>query len=131
MTKDKILNTTANAGEILVIIAAAIWLTGWEGTKYVFALGTILFATGRFLESHPDSQTITLKRLYVQRNIGVVMLILAAVLMFTFQYINGYEIQDYVVRATPTAWLLPFMIFVVLELYTAFRIPSEIKKNKQ
>jgi hypothetical protein len=29
-----------------------------------------------------------------------------------------------------TAWLIPFVVFVVIELYTAFRIPARIKKEK-
>ena len=98
--------------------------------NYVFAVGTLLFAIGRLLEKHPQS-TITLRRLYTQRIIGVVVLVLAALLMFFYERINGFEISDYKVHATASAWLLPFFIFVVIELYTAFRIPSELKKENK
>ena len=128
MNKQNVLGYIANIGEVLVLIGAAFWITGWEFINYVFALGTLLFTVGRLFEKHPES-TITLRRLYIQRTIGVVVLILAALLMFFYDRINGFEISDYEVHATASAWLLPFFIFVVIELYTAFRIPSELKKQ--
>ena len=128
--KDKVLGYIANLGEVLVLIGAAFWITGWEFMNYVFAVGTLLFTIGRLFEKHPDS-TITLRRLYVQRTIGVVVLVLSALLMFFYDRINGIEISDYKVHATASAWLLPFFIFVVIELYTAFRIPSELKKTSK
>ena len=128
MNKQNVLGYIANIGEVLVLIGAAFWITGWEFINYVFALGTLLFTVGRLFEKHPES-TITLRRLYTQRTIGVVVLILAALLMFFYDRINGFEISDYEVHATASAWLLPFFIFVVIELYTAFRIPSELKKQ--
>jgi hypothetical protein len=130
MSKDNVLGYIANIGEVLVLIGAALWITGCEFLNYVFAVGTLLFAIGRFFEKHPQS-TLTLRRLYLQRTIGVVILIVAALLMFFYEYINGIEISDYKVHATASAWLLPFFIFVVIELYTAFRIPSELKKENK
>jgi hypothetical protein len=130
MSKDNVLGYIANIGEVLVLIGAALWITGCEFLNYVFAVGTLLFAIGRFFEKHPQS-TLTLRRLYLQRTIGVVILIVAALLMFFYEYINGFEISDYKVHATASAWLLPFFIFVVIELYTAFRIPSELKKENK
>ena len=128
MNKQNVLGYIANIGEVLVLIGAAFWITGWEFINYVFAVGTLLFTVGRLFEKHPES-TITLRRLYTQRTIGVVVLILAALLMFFYDRINGFEISDYEVHATASAWLLPFFIFLVIELYTAFRIPSELKKQ--
>ena len=130
MSKDNVLGYIANIGEVLVLIGAALWITGCEFLNYVFAVGTLLFAIGRFFEKHPQS-TLTLRRLYLQRTIGVVVLIVAALLMFFYEYINGLEISDYKVHATASAWLLPFFICVVIELYTAFRIPSELKKENK
>ena len=130
MSKDNVLGYIANIGEVLVLIGAALWITGCEFLNYVFAVCTLLFAIGRLIEKHPQS-TLTLRRLYLQRTIGVVVLIVAALLMFFYEYINGFEISDYKVHATASAWLLPFFIFVVIELYTAFRIPSELKKENK
>jgi len=130
MNKQKVFGYIANIGEVLVLIGAAFWIAGWEFINYVFAVGALLFTVGRLFEKHPES-TITLRRLYTQRTIGVVVLLLSAWLMFYYDRINGIEIGDYKVHATASAWLLPFFIFVVIELYTAFRIPSELKKEKK
>ena len=130
MSKDNVLGYITNIGEVLVLIGAAFWITGWEFINYVFAVGTLLFTVGRLFEKHPES-TITLRRLYIQRTIGVVVLVLSAWLMFFYDRIDGFEISDYKVHATASAWLLPFFIFVVIELYTAFRIPSELKKENK
>jgi len=73
----------------------------------------------------------TLRRLYTQRNTGTIILLLAAILMFTHQYINQQELGDYIIKATPTAWLLPFVVFVAIELYTAIRIPSQHNKEQE
>lgn len=130
MNKAKLTDYIANTGETLVIIGAAMWITQWEVAKFIFAVGTLLFVVGRLAAKNPETHSITLKRLYVQRMIGLALLVVAALLMFFYESLNGLEITDYVVRSTPSAWLLPFMIFVVLELYTAFRIPTEIKKEQ-
>ena len=106
----------ANLGEILVIIGAAVWITGWSGAAYVFAVGTVMFAAGRLLEKHPETQNVVLRRLYRQQAIGVCMLMVAAGLMLFY-------------TPSRTAWLIPFIIFTVVELYSAFRIPSELKKK--
>ncbi len=106
----------ANLGEILVIIGAAVWITGWKGAAYVFTAGTVMFAVGRLLEKHPETQNIVLRRLYRQQTIGVFMLMVAAGMMLFY---------------TParSAWLIPFIVFTIVELYSAFRIPSELKKE--
>ena len=106
----------ANLGEILVIIGAAVWITGWGGVAYVFAAGTVMFAAGRLQERHPETQNVVLRRLYRQQAIGVIMLMVAAGVMLFY-------------TPSRTAWLIPFIIFTVVELYTAFRIPSELKKE--
>ncbi len=129
--KAKLLVNISNIGEVLVVIGAIFWITGWEFVNYIFTLGTILFALGRILEKHPETQNIALRRLYIQRIIGVVLLISAALLMFFYRQLNGYEISEYQIHATSSAWLLPFIIFVLIEIYTAFRIPSELKKEEQ
>ena len=116
--KTKIIGLSASLGEILVVIGAAIWITGWIGASYVFVVGTILFAVGRLLEKHPESQNIVLNRLYKQQSIGIIMLVISAGMMLFYPYQR-------------TAWLIPFIIFVVAETYSAFRIPAELEKDKK
>lgn len=132
MDKTNIWTILANTGELLVVVGAALWIANADIMKYVFASGATLMAIGRFVaHGASDCASITLRRLYVQRNIGVVMLLLAALLMFVWQTIDGTEIGQYSLMATKAAWFLPFLIFVVIELYTAFRIPAQTKKEEQ
>lgn len=130
MSKQKLMEIIAVSGEILIIAGAAVWITGWVGSRFIFALGALLFATGRLFSEHEGKNgDVVLRRLYVQQNIGVVFALIAALLMFFYDRLNGIEVFDYVVRSTASAWLLPFFIFVVLEVYTTFRISSELKKE--
>ena len=130
MDKTKLSINIANTGETLVVLGAALWITGWAPTPYIFAFGTLLFAIGRLLEPRPQDAGITLRRLFTMRFIGIIVLAISAALMFVYESLNGIEVGDYVVNSTPAAWLLPFFIFVVLEVYTTFRIAYELKKLK-
>lgn len=123
MNKEKIFGYMVCAGEILVIIGAMLWITGTLMAHYLFAAGATLFAIGRFNEKQ-EKGSIVLARLYGQRTFGVVALLLTAVIM---NLKGGFYLGVYV---RPSAWLITFVIFVVIELYTAFRIPSQIKKEK-
>lgn len=132
MNKTTIPSTIATIGETLVVIGAAGWISQAAVMKYIFAIGAILMAIGRFATRHDAAEAgITLRRLYIQQYIGIIMLIIAAILMFIYGKIDGIEIGDHILRATPAAWLLPFMIFVAIELYTTLRIQAEHKKQVQ
>lgn len=113
-------------GETLVVLAAALWITRSELIPYLFAAGTILFAIGRLaqnpddiLAETPHQKRLNMRRLLRQRNIGIIMLMLTATLMFVRQTHHlGQDIYIF-----PSSWLVPFICFVVIEVYTAFRIP--------
>lgn len=113
-------------GEILLLAGAAAWVTGWEYTGWGFALGAGLFAIGRIAgengdaaKSNDESLVFNLRRLYRQRMIGAIMTILAAILMNLKPGFLAFGIY-----LQKTTWLIPFIVFVVIETYTAFRIPA-------
>ena len=117
-------------GEPLVVLAAALWITRSEPIPYLFAAGTILFAIGRLAQSPDDilaetprQKRLNMRRLLRQRNIGIIMLMLTATLMFVRQ--TSHLAQD--IYIFPSSWLVPFVCFVVIEVYTAFRIPHLLK----
>lgn len=116
-------------GEVLVVIGAVAWLPMRDVASILFAVGVVLFAIGRFAQTpfyskYPerDSRELTLRRLYHQRVFGMVALILSAVLMYTPA---GFYYGMYV---APSSWLVLFVIFVVIEVYTTFRV-SAIEKG--
>ncbi|MCR5313069.1 MAG: hypothetical protein K6E54_05380 [Bacteroidaceae bacterium] len=126
MTKNKIMGYVEILGETVVTLAAALWITKQEWVPYVFAAGTIIFAVGRLaVQQQMKEDSITLKRLYRQRAFAVFVLLACAALMFAK---NGFYF-GYNVYITNSSWLLLFIVFVIIEVYTAFRIPSELKKS--
>lgn len=120
------------AGEILVVIGAAAWLPMRGMAQVAFAMGTVMFAIGRLLQTPlyekympTDPRELTLRRLYHQRVIGIVALIVAAIVMNVPQ---GFHFGLYI---TPSSWLMVFIVFVVIEVYTVFRISAVEKKGKE
>ena len=122
MEKNKIFNIIACVGEVLVIVGAMVWITGSGVANYLYAAGAAIFAIGRLSEKS-EKGSIVLARLYGQRTLGVIVLLLSAVVM---NLRPGFYLGMYL---RSTAWLIPFVVFVVIELYTAFRIPAQIKKE--
>ena len=122
----------ALVGELMVVVGAMLWVTQWTGTGWLFAVGSILFAVGRLAGASGDANMSTnpqyslqLRRLYRQRMVGAVLVLLAAVLMNVHE---GFIFFGVYLRTS--VWLIPFVVFVVIELYTAFRIPV-VEKNEQ
>lgn len=132
MKKDKLMGYVEMAGETLVVTGAAAWLPLRSLAMIIFAAGTVLMAIGRFAQtpsyqkySPIDPKVLTLRRLYRQRMMGMVALILSAIIMNMPQ---GFHFGLYV---APASWLVTFTIFAIIEVYTAFRISAVEKDNKE
>ncbi|MBO4216279.1 MAG: hypothetical protein J5888_08135 [Bacteroidaceae bacterium] len=133
MNKAKILGIIEVVGLTLVVLAVALWALPQEGTRLFaavgLAVGTVALVIGRFLQTpfylkYPlnDSRELTMRRLYHQRVFGIVALILATVMMWLPV---GFYAGMYLGK---TSWLVPFVFFVVVEVYTIFRI-SAVEKG--
>ena len=103
----------------IVLNSYALWI------RVLFSLGVVLLTINRFFgedsdwrQSKRSDKPLTLRRLYRQRCVGVVVLYLSAVLLFLPE---GFYYGVYLRRIS---WLLPFIVFTVIELYSAFRIPA-------
>lgn len=117
-------------GETTVVLAAMLWTIQPQAAAVLLSAGALAFVPARLLGREGDiSQSadsrngLTLRRLYRQRMAGEVILLLAAVLI---HLAPGFYFATLYIRST--AWLVPFIVFVVIELYTAFRIPAEEQK---
>lgn len=132
MGKDRFLGCLELLGLILVISAACMWVVPVAlirlAAGVVMAVAAVLLALGRFLpkpfyHDFPlhDSRNLTLRRLYHQRVFGTIALAVAAVLMLMpADFYAGVWVGR-------SSWMLPFFFFVVVEVYTAFRIPMAEK----
>ncbi len=133
MNKERILGLVEAAGLALVVIAAGMWVFPKGDIRFIacciMSVATVVLACGRFMqtpfyEKYPmsDPRELTLRRLYHQRVFGIVGLIVACVFMWMPV---GFYAGMYVGE---TAWLIPFVFFVVIEVYTVFRI-SAVEKG--
>ena len=129
----KVLGIIEVVGLMLVVVAAALWALPQEEMRLAasvgMTVGTVALVFGRFLQTpfylkYPvtDPRELTMRRLYHQRVFGIVALILAVLLMWLPA---GFYAGMYVGK---TSWLIPFVFFVVVEVYTIFRI-SAVEKG--
>ncbi len=114
-------------GEFLVVFSALIWLSQIAAVPYIFALGTVLFSIGRLAQGNdhilaeiPEGKRLQATRLLRQRYFGIVFLFIASALMFARTPMHLYQ-GIYIMKSS---WLVPFICFTVIEVYTAFRIPQ-------
>ena len=81
-----------------------------------------MFASMQMMESYEGSNFV-IRRLRRQQIIGALLLMLSGVAMFG----NVYRIE----YVRHNEWLIVMLIAALLELYTAFRIPAELEKEKR
>ena len=133
MTMNKYLTYCGYAGSLLILTSAFLYVVIIRHPMWIavmFTIGVLLLTLHRFVgpdsdlsRSNDKSKSLTLRRLYRQRVFGVCILYLCVLLLFIHP---GFYFGYYIVNSM---WFLPFIIFTVVELYTAFRIPSAEKKE--
>jgi len=130
--QNRLLGLTALIGEVLLLIGVVAWMPIRSVACWIFSVGTILFLIGRTLGRQGDwvysanyRIGVTLRRLYGMHLLGGLALAVCAVLMWMG---GGFHFGVYF---TPSFWLIPFVVFVIIELYTSFRIPAEEKNVKE
>lgn len=120
------LNTWQNAlfrtGGLMMVAGAALVRLHWACSA-LLAVGVLLFVPMLMLMRY-EGRNIVIQRLRRQQLLGGVFFLLsaAALCMQTFRFGPLWAHRN--------AWLLCFAIGCVLLLYTAFRIPTELDKEK-
>ena len=102
-------------GAALLLIGAVLQITRWELAPYLYTLGAVMFGYVQVMGNRYDGKNFIVKRLRKQQIFGAVALVFTGVLMFTMKH---------------NEWVVCLSIAAVLELYTAFRIPQELEKEK-
>ncbi|MDL2213144.1 hypothetical protein LJC72_07365 [Bacteroides sp. OttesenSCG-928-D19] len=102
-------------GAVMALVGAAVFITGWLYAPYIYTIGATLFALAQINTPYRGSNK-NIKRLYRQQMFGALALVLAGALMFFPYQKNG--------------WIVVLTIGALIELYTAFRIPQEEKKEE-
>lgn len=101
-------------GGVALLVGAALKIVYPVYASYIYILGAILFATMQFIGRERGGNH-ALRRLVFQQQLGGIAFIAAGILMFTH---------------TRNEWVVVLFIGALFELYTAFRIPQEIEKNR-
>ena len=102
-------------GAILLLLGAMLQITRWEFSPYIYTVGALLFAYVQVVMGRYDGKNLIIRRLRRQQIISAALLVFAGVLMFT---------------SKRNEWIVCLTIAAVLQLYTAYRIPSELEKEK-
>lgn len=114
-------NACFRIGAVLMLIGAAIYIMYPVVGMYVFGIGTLMFALMQ-VKTEYMGRNITLIRLRRQQMLACCCFLLTLVMMSMQQFHWGpFRRQEWVVALT---------IGCVLELYTSFRIPQELKKER-
>ena len=101
-------------GAVLTLVGAMLQITRWEFSPYLYILGTFLFAYTQVMDRY-EGKNLIIRRLRRQQILGAALLVFTGVLMIVTHN---------------NEWILCLTIAAILELYTAFRIPNEMEKDK-
>lgn len=110
----KIVNILYVVGAVLMLMGALGKMSFPVEASYVYTVGALLFAVMQFI-GRSKERNFVIRRLVFQQQIGGICLVAAGVLMFTH------------VR---NEWIVAMFIGALFELYTAYRIPQELEKQK-
>ena len=102
------------AGAILLLLGVMLQITRWELSPVIYTIGAVLFAYVQVMDGY-QGQNLIIRRLRRQQILGAVLLVFTGVLMFVMKR---------------NEWIVCLTIAAILELYTAFRIPVEMEKEK-
>ena len=101
-------------GAPLLLVGAMLQITRWELSPILYTIGAVMFAYVQVMTRY-EGKNLIVRRLRRQQILGAVLLVFAGVLMFVTKH---------------NEWVLCLTVAAILELYTAFRIPSELEKEK-
>ena len=110
----KIYQIVQGVGAVLLLVGAMLQITRWELSPILYTIGAVMFAYVQVMSRY-EGKNLIVRRLRRQQILGAVLLVFVGVLMFVTKH---------------NEWVLCLTVAAILELYTAFRIPSELEKEK-
>ena len=110
----KIYQIVQGVGAVLLLVGAMLQITRWELSPILYTIGAVMFAYVQVMSRY-EGKNLIVRRLRRQQILGAVLLVFAGVLMFVTKH---------------NEWVLCLTVAAILELYTAFRITSELEKEK-
>ena len=115
-------------GAVLMLAGAAMGMFVKGVAPWVFAVGALLFVCMQVQQRY-EGDNFTIQRLRRIMLMSDVLLILAAALMFA-DYGNPFGLDQLTyVNYIHNNWVVVLLLAAVLQLYTVFRIDSELRKE--
>ena len=114
-------NLCFRIGAVLMLIGAAMYILSPMMALCIYGIGTLLFTLMQ-VRAEYLGRDITITRLRRQQLLGCCCFILALVMMSMQLHKWG--------PCRRQEWVIALTIGCILELYTSFRIPQELKKEK-
>lgn len=119
---NKMSNVIFKAGAVLLLIGAAGYPIYDRICFYIYIIGACCFSVIQFADRY-DGGNLIVRRLRGQQILGAICLLVTGVLMAMQTFRFGF--------ARRNEWMVALAIACVLELYTAFRIPAELEREKK
>ena len=117
------------AGALLMVVGAAASLVRWGAAPWIFAVGVVAFASMQMQQSY-EGRNFTIRRLRRIVLFSDFLLLLTAALMFVSRWpqLGGLDWLTYV-NYVHNNWVVTLLVAAVLQLYTTYRIDSELSKE--
>lgn len=135
--ESRLIESFTTVGGVLLLVGAAVFITGWEYAPYFFLVGSLMFACGQFADRYAGDDPIV-KRLRFQQVLGAVFLLLTAALMFSGNFHErlladtgmGGRMRYILLAVTRrNNWIVTLSIGALFELYSSFRL-DRISKDQ-
>ena len=110
----------SGVGGILVLAGLVSWPTGKSWAVALYCVGAVAVCVMQFCQRY-EGGSIVLRRLRRQQLLGALCLVLTGVLMIVERMHLGV-LQHH-------EWMAVLAVAAMLECYTAFRIPYELKRK--
>ena len=108
------------SGAVLLLVGAVLFLFHPQVATVVFFIGALAFSSMQLLQRY-EGRNFVIRRLRRQQLLGAAALLLTPVFMLMQAWQLGF--------ARRNEWVVCLAVACVLELYTAFRIPAELKRD--
>ncbi len=110
------------AGAIIMLVGAALFMWQPMIATVLYTVGAVVFCPLQMLQRY-DGKNFILRRLRRQQLLGLIAFLCGACCMIMQVGRFGF--------ARRNEWVVCVTIGCIIELYTAFRIPAELKKEHQ
>lgn len=135
--ESRLIESFTTVGGVLLLVGAAVYITGWSYAPYFYLAGSVMFASGQFSDRYTGDDKI-IKRLRFQQVLGAVFLLLTALLMFAEPIHNHIltngtmapNLRSFLLDLTRrNNWIVTLSIGAFFELYSSFRLDKISKEN--